>query len=66
MRCIEKYKGAYRGGPAVPDERDNGVVAARAASCRVDNDPDGLVLDEGEGLGGKHVLDVSFAENLLE
>ena len=46
--CVSGYVGVtYRGGAAVPDERDYCVFAARAASCRVDNDPDGLVLDEG-------------------
>lgn len=46
--CVSGYvRVTYRGGAAVPDERDYCVVAARAASCRVDNDPDGLVLDEG-------------------
>jgi hypothetical protein len=59
-------KEAYGSGAAVADEGQDGVVAARAACGRVDDDEDGLVLDEGEGLGGEHVLDVGLAEDLLE
>ena len=57
---------AYRNAAAVADDGHDRVVAAGATGGRVDNDPDGRVLDEGKRLGGEHVLDVGFSEDLLE
>jgi hypothetical protein len=57
---------AYRDGAALAHDRDDCVVAARPARGRVDDEPDGLVLDEREGRGGEHLGDVAFAEDLLE
>ena len=58
--------GAHRDGAALADKRHDGVVAAGAAGGGVDDEEDGLVLEEGEGLGGEGVLDVGLAEDLLE
>ena len=58
--------GAYRDDAALADEADDGVVGARAAGGRVDDDEDLLVFDEGEGLRGEEVVDVGLAEDLLE
>lgn len=57
---------AYRNAAAVADDRHDRVVAAGTTRGRVDDDPDCRVLDEGKRLGGEHVLDVGFAEDLLE
>jgi hypothetical protein len=57
---------SYRDSAALADDRDDGVVAGRPARGRVDDDPDGLVLDGRQGLGVEHVLDVGLAEDLLE
>ena len=56
----------YRNAAAVADEGHDGVVAAGAAGGGVDDEPDGLVLDEGQRGGGEHLGDVAFAEDLLE
>ena len=58
--------GAYRDDVALADEADDGVVGARAAGGRVDDDEDLLVLDELERLRGEEVVDVRLAEDLLE
>jgi hypothetical protein len=58
--------GAYRDDAALADEADDGVVGARAAGGRVDDDEDLLVLDELERLRGEEVVDVCFSEDLLE
>jgi hypothetical protein len=58
--------GAYRDDAALADEADDGVVGARAAGGRVDDDEDLLVLDELERLRGEEVVDVGLAEDLLE
>ena len=58
--------GAYRDDAALADEADDGVVGARAAGGRVDDDEHLLVLDELERLRGEEVVDVGLAEDLLE
>lgn len=58
--------GAYRDDAALADETHDRVVGARAASGRVDDDEDLLVLDELERSGGEEVVDVCFSEDLLE
>jgi len=66
-RCAcERGGHAHRSAAAVADDGEDGVVAAGAAGGRVDDDEDGLVLDEGERVGDEHVLDVGLAEDLLE
>ena len=65
--CVCVLEGrADRNGAALAHERDDGVVAAGAAGGRVDDEEDGLVLDEREGRGREHVGDVAFSEDLLE
>jgi len=56
----------HRNGAALADEGHHGVVAAGPAGGRVDDEPDGLVLDEREERGLEHVRDVALAEDLLE
>jgi hypothetical protein len=56
----------HRDGAALADEGHHRVVAARPAGGRVDDEPDGLVLDEREQRGLEHVRDVAFSEDLLE
>jgi len=58
--------GAYRDDAALAAEADDGVVGARAAGGRVDDDKNLLVLDEAERHRGEHVVDVGLAEDLLE
>jgi len=58
--------GAYRDAAALADEGHDRVVGLRAAGGGVDDEEDGLVLEEGQGLLGEHVGDVAFAEDLLE
>jgi len=58
--------GAYRDDAALADEADDGVVGARAAGGRVDDEEDLLVFDEGEWLRGEEVVDVGLAEDLLQ
>jgi hypothetical protein len=43
---FRKWVGTHRDGAALADEADDGVVAARAAGGGVDDEEDGLVLDE--------------------
>jgi hypothetical protein len=57
---------AYRDGAALTHERHDGVVASGAAGSWVDNEPNGLVLDERERRGGEHLGDIAFSEDLLE
>ena len=56
----------YRDDAALAAEADDGVVGARAAGGRVDDDEDLLVFDEREGLRAEEVVDVRLAEDLLE
>ena len=58
--------GAYRDDAALAAEADDGVVGARAAGGRVDDDENLLVLDEAERHRGEHVVDVGLAEDLLQ
>jgi len=58
--------GAYRDDAALAAEADDGVVGARAAGGRVDDDENLLVLDEAERHRGEHVVDVDLAEDLSE
>ena len=62
MLCVE----AYRDDAALAHEADDGVVGARAAGGRVDDDEDVLVLGELERGGAEHGVDVDLAEDLLE
>ena len=57
---------AYRDDAALADEADDGVVGARAAGSRVDDDEDLLVLEERERLRAEHDVDVDLAEDLLQ
>jgi hypothetical protein len=58
--------GAYRDDAALADETHDCVVGARAAGGRVDDDEHLLVFDKRERLGAEEVVDVCFAEDLLE
>jgi hypothetical protein len=57
---------AYRDDAALAHEADDGVVGARAAAGRVDDDEDVLVLGELERGRAEHGVDVDLAEDLLE
>ena len=57
---------AYRDDAALAAEADDGVVGARAAGGRVDDDEHLLVLDERERVRGEELVDVCLAEDLLE
>ena len=57
---------AYRDDAALAAEADDGVVGARAAGRRVDDDKHLLVLDERERVCGEELVDVDLAEDLLE
>jgi len=57
---------AYRDDAALAAEADDGVVGARAAGGRVDDDEHLLVLDERERVCGEELVDVDLAEDLLE
>lgn len=52
--------------PLLPGDRQDGVVAARAAGRRVDEEVDGLVRHRGGGRLRKHDIQVRGAEDLLE
>jgi len=56
----------HRDDAALAHEADDGVVGARAARGRVDDDEDVLVLGELERARGEHGVDVDLAEDLLE
>lgn len=58
--------GAHRDDAALADEADDGVVGARAARGRVDDEEDLLVLDELERLRGEELVDVCLSEDLLQ
>jgi hypothetical protein len=62
----ERHTHTHRDGAALAHDGHDGVVAGRPAGGRVDDDPNGLVLHEREGVGVEHALDVRLAEDLLE
>ena len=57
---------AHRDDAALAHEADDGVVGARAAGGRVDDEEDVLVLGELERGGAEHGVDVDLAEDLLQ
>ena len=58
--------GAYRDDAALAHEADDGVVGARAAGGRVDDEEDVLVLGELERGRAEEKVDVDLAEDLLQ
>ena len=66
MLCVRRAKRTHRDDAALADEADDGVVGARAAGGRVDDDEHLLVFHKREGLCAEEVVDVCLAEDLLQ
>ena len=66
MSVCVLWKRTHRDDAALADEADDGVVGARAAGGRVDDEEDVLVLGELERGRAEHGVDVDLAEDLLE
>ena len=66
MSVCVLWKRTHRDDAALADEADDGVVGARAAGGRVDDEEDVLVLGELARGRAEEKVDVDLAEDLLE
>ena len=66
LRDYVLWEEGHRDEPLLAAHREDGVVAARAARCGVDEEVDQLVDDRGRGRLGEHDVQVGAAEDLLE
>ena len=65
-RRFNSFDGTHRDEALLPGDGENGVVAARAARGRVDEDVDHVVGDPGRWGLGKHDVHINRLEDLLQ